>query len=158
MSAFQTKVTQRLDSLSITYRLLPHRQPVFTVVEAAQERGVPQEVMVKSILLRDKSQHYVMACVLGHMAVHPQAVRAHLPETWRRLSFATTEEIATITGYAPGAVSPVVLPHHMPLLFDVAITRCHLVNISSGDPMAGIELLASDLIRITNPQLAAITR
>ena len=158
MSEFQTRVTQRLDALGIPYRLLSHSRPVYTVVEAAQERGVAVEIMVKSMLLRDKDNHFVMACILGHAAVYPQAVRAQMPDTWRRLSFATPDEIEAITGYVPGAVSPVVLPEMMPLLFDVAITHCDLVNISSGDPMAGIELSADDLIEITGAKIAAITR
>jgi prolyl-tRNA editing enzyme YbaK/EbsC (Cys-tRNA(Pro) deacylase) len=44
------------------------------------------------------------------------------------------------------------------VIFDVKITRCEKVNISSGDPMAGLELDPSDLIRVSNAQLAPITK
>ncbi len=66
-----TKVTHLLDSHHISYRLLPHSEPVFTVATAAAQRGVVLEEMVKSILLREKTgqRRYVMA---GTQAVKPQ--------------------------------------------------------------------------------------
>jgi len=42
------------------------------------------------------------------------------------------------------------------VLFDEAIARCGRVNISSGDPMAGLELDPQDLIRLAGAQLAPI--
>lgn len=41
-------------------------------------------------------------------------------------------------------------------MFDKAIVRCAKVNISSGDPMAGLELAAEDLIHLANPIIAPI--
>jgi prolyl-tRNA editing enzyme YbaK/EbsC (Cys-tRNA(Pro) deacylase) len=156
MTIPQTLVIEILDAHQIPYRLLPHSEPVFTVEAAARQRGVVKEEMVKSILLRDKDRRYVMACVLGDVRVNPKAVRTYLPQEWRRLSFASGEEIEAITGCVQGAVAPVGLPDHVPVIFDEAIADCHMVNISSGDPMAGLELEARDLIGITGARLAPI--
>jgi prolyl-tRNA editing enzyme YbaK/EbsC (Cys-tRNA(Pro) deacylase) len=154
---FSTKITRFFDSLGISYRVLPHSRPVFTVEMAATQRGVVLEEMVKSILLRERKKHrFVMACVCGDSRLDPQAVRAYLPGEWKRLSFASAEEISTQTGYTKGSVAPLSLPDHIPVVFDDAIARCTKVNISSGDPMAGLELAASDLIRLSNPIIAAI--
>ena len=65
MSVPKTKITHLLDTNNISYHLLPHSEPVFTVEAAARQRGVVKEEMVKSILLRDKDGRYVMACVTG---------------------------------------------------------------------------------------------
>lgn len=156
MNIVRTKITELLDSHHISYRLLPHSEPVFTVEAAAAQRGVVKEEMVKSILLRDKNHRYVMACVTGDARLNPKAVRAHLPEGWKRLSFATAEEIRTTTGYVQGAVAPLCLPDEIPVIFDEAIAHCAKVNISSGDPMAGLELDPQDLIRLAGAQLASI--
>ncbi len=146
-----------LDAQGISYRLLPHTEPVFTVEAAASQRGVVKEEMVKSILLREKKKRrYVMACVTGDSRLDPQAVRGHLPGEWRRLSFASAEEISNITGYTQGAVAPLCLPKDIPVIFDEAIAQCEKVNISSGDPMAGLELAASDLIKLSGAILAPI--
>lgn len=158
MGALKTKITELLDSLGIAYRVLPHTEPVFTVEAAAAQRGVVKEEMVKSILLKDREGRYVMACVPGDAKLDPQAVRAVLPEDWKRLSFASADEIHAVTGYVQGAVAPLCLPDGMPVVFDEAITRCENVNISSGDPMAGLELAAQDLIRAARAKLAVITK
>ena len=156
MTTVRTKIIDLLDAQKIGYRLLQHSEPVFTVEEAAAQRGVSKDEMVKSILLRDKDEHYVMACVLGYSRVNPKAVRTYVPSEWRRLSFATAEEILSVTGCVQGAVAPLGLPDSVPVIFDAAITQCQKVNISSGDPAAGLELNTQDLIKAADPQIAAI--
>lgn len=158
MTIIHTKITQLLNAHSIPYRPLPHSEPVFTIETAALQRGVVKEEMVKSILLREsKSERYVMACVPGPARLNPQAVRPYLPGDWKRLTFATAEEITHITGYVQGAVAPLCLPDAVPVVMDEAFTYCTNVNISSGDPMLGLELLAKDLIKMANAIIGKIT-
>ena len=157
MPAPVTPITAALDADSIPYRVLHHREPVFTMATAARQRGVVEEEMVKSILLCDAGGRYVMACVLGDARLDPKAVRDHLGPGWRRLHFADADEIRAVTGCVQGAVAPLGLPAHVPVVFDAAIAGRDRVNISSGDPMAGLELAAADLIRAAGAQLADIT-
>lgn len=154
----QTKVIQRLERLSIRYRLLPHAEPVFTVEAAAEQRGVVKEEMVKSILLRDRKGRYVMACVTGDAMLDPRAVRDALGPGWGRFSFASEQEIQQVAGFVQGAVAPLGLPDEIPVIFDQAIEACEKVNISSGDPMFGIELATQDLIQAATATLAPISR
>jgi prolyl-tRNA editing enzyme YbaK/EbsC (Cys-tRNA(Pro) deacylase) len=159
LAMIKTEITDLLDAHQIVYRRLPHSEPVFTVEAAAAQRGVIKAEMVKSILLREqKGRRYVMACVTGEARVDPKAVRAYLPaaEGWKRLTFATAAEIQEVTGNVQGAVAPLCLPDEVRVIFDEAIARCHKVNISSGDPMAGLELDPQDLIRLARAQLAPI--
>ncbi|MDX1612929.1 MAG: YbaK/EbsC family protein [Candidatus Promineifilaceae bacterium] len=153
-----TKVIRLLRAHNVSYRLLPHSEPVFTVAAAAAQRGVVKEEMVKSILLRDKDRHYVMACVTGDDRLNPKGVRAVMPDSWRRLTFASAEEIEAVTGYVQGAVAPLGLPDDVPVIFDQAIAACRRVNISSGDPLAGLELEPDDLIRLAGARLALIAK
>lgn len=152
----RTRIIDLLDSLGIAYRVLPHSEPVFTVEAAAAQRGVVKDEMVKSILLKDRNGRYVMACVPGEAKLDPQAVRAALGEPWRRMSFASAEEIRAVTGYVQGAVAPLCLPDGVPVVMDEAFSRLVNCNISSGDPLAGLELAAADLIRLTRARLARI--
>lgn len=157
MSIIETKITVLLDTHNIPYRVLPHTEPVFTVEAAAAQRGVVKDEMVKSILLRErKGGRYVMACVTGDARLNPQAVRAYLPHDWKRLTFASAEEIQASTGYVQGAVAPLCLPDAVPVIFDEAIARCTRVSISSGDPMAGLELEPQDLIKLARAQVGQI--
>ena len=113
---------------------------------------------MKSILLREAGQdgRYVMACVPGADRVAARAVQAVLGEAWRRLHFASAEEIQAVTGCVQGAVAPIGLPDGVPVIFDEAIGRLTRCNISSGDPLCGLELAAADLIRVAHGRLAAI--
>lgn len=155
--AFQTRIITLLMERGISYRLLPHSEPVFTVEAAAAQRGVVKEEMVKSILLRErKKKRFVMACLTGDDRLNPQAVREQLPGSWKRLSFASREEILEATGFTQGAVAPLCLPEDIPIVFDTAIPKCKQVNISSGDPMAGLELATQDLLDLTGAQIAPI--
>ncbi|MDX8399696.1 MAG: YbaK/EbsC family protein [Gallionellaceae bacterium] len=154
---FRSKITEYLDANNIPYRILPHTEAVFTVEEAAAQQGVIKEEMIKSILLREKKQpRYVMACVTGDTRLDPQAIREHLPGEWRRLSFASAEEIQASTGYTQGAVAPLCLPDDIPVIFDKAIIECKKVNISNGNHMAGLELDAQDLIHLSGAIIAPI--
>jgi prolyl-tRNA editing enzyme YbaK/EbsC (Cys-tRNA(Pro) deacylase) len=114
--------------------------------------------MVKSILLVDRKGRYVMACVMGETRLDPKAVRAHLGEGWRRLHFASPEEIETVTGCVMGAVAPIGLPHDVPEVFDEGLLRWDLVSISSGDPMAGLELRQDDLQSVVGAAIASIAK
>jgi len=153
----KTQITDLLAGEKVPYRILPHSEPVFTVAAAASQRGVEAREMVKSILLREKSgTRYVMACVAGPDRLDPKAVRIHLAG-WKRLTFASAEEITTVTGYVKGAVAPLCLAADIPVFFDVALAALSKVNISSGDPMAGLELAADDLTRLSKATLSPIT-
>jgi prolyl-tRNA editing enzyme YbaK/EbsC (Cys-tRNA(Pro) deacylase) len=157
MDRIETKATRLLDDHGVAYRLLPHTTQVFTVAEAAAQRGVVAEEMVKSILLREsKGGRHVMACVLGPDRLDYRAVRDVLGEGWSRLTFAGDAEITAVTGYPKGAVNPLCLPDDVPIIFDEAIARCAKVNISTGDLMAGLEMPAADLVRLAGARLAAI--
>ncbi len=160
MPKINTKIIDLLNAQNIPYRLLRHTEAVFTVEAAAAQRGVVKEEMIKSILLREKSQprRYVMACLLGDARLDPKAVRAYLGEDWKRLTFASADEIRQVTGFTQGAVAPLCLPDGMPVLFDQSISKCHNVNISSGDLMAGLELKANDLIQLAGAQFASIIK
>ncbi len=155
----QSKVTTYLDTQGIEYKLLPHTEPVFTMEAAAAQRGVIPDEMLKSILLRDKSHNYVMACVLGYGQLDPKKVRAFFPDgQFRRLQFASAEEITKQTGYIKGAVSPFDLPDGIPLVIDERIHQLERFNTSTGDHMFGIELATADLLSATNPFLTDIQK
>ena len=86
-------------------------------------------------------------------------MRALFPEgRFRRLTFASAEEITARTGYIKGAVAPLGLPDTIPLIIDHNITKLERINTSSGDHMLGIELATADLLAIAKPQLADIQK
>jgi Cys-tRNA(Pro)/Cys-tRNA(Cys) deacylase len=153
---YRSRITELLDARGIAYRVLPHGAPVYTVEEAARQRDVVMEEMVKCILLRETHGRYVMTCVRGDMRVDHRAVRRALGPGWRRLHFAGTDEIEAVTGCVRGAVAPIGLPEDVALLMDERIAACEKVNISSGDVNFGLELAASDLFAVSEARFAQV--
>ena len=157
-SSIHTPITQLLDQQQVSYRRLPHGEPVYTVQAAAAQRGVARGEIVKAILLRESGgqRRFVLACVLGDDRLDLKAVQGALGPGWRRLTFANAEPIRQVTGAVQGAVTPLALPGSLPVLFDEAISARSQVNISSGDVMLGLELATADLIRLAGARLASI--
>ncbi|RLJ02087.1 MAG: hypothetical protein DRP10_02340 [Candidatus Aenigmatarchaeota archaeon] len=156
MSIMETKITQLLDSKGIKYRLLPHEKPVFTCEDAAKERNVPLDEMIKCILLVDKKKNYFLVCITSEKRVDTEKVREMM--NCKRLSFASEQEIEEILGYKIGAIPPLLLKTEVPILFDNAIMKKDKVNISSGDPKAGLELNPRDLISLIKPRFGNFSK
>jgi release factor glutamine methyltransferase len=150
-AAHSSPVMRILDERAVAFRLLPHKRIALTVALAAAERNVPEDEMVKCILLRDKAGQFVLAALPGNADLDVQQVRKFVPG-FSRLSFASPEEITQVTGYQLGAVSPFSLVEPIPVVVDQAISVLaaanRQVNISSGDPLLGIEFAAQDLLRL----------
>jgi len=152
----ETKVTLMFDSKGIKYRLLPHEKQVFTCEDAAKERNVILEEMIKCILLVDKKKNYFLACLLADRMLDTQRLRELMQCS--RLSFASKEEIKEVLGYEMGAIPPLMLKTHLPVIFDNGIMKKDKINISSGDPKAGIELSPGDLVPLVKPRFGDISK
>lgn len=155
-NTISTPITQYLDAQQVPYRLLPHLTPATTIEDAARQRGIKPNQMVKCILLRDMGDHLALACAPGDRNVDPKKVRALL--NWRRMTCVDLSQVETITGYALGTVTPLLLKTPMPIIFDHAILQQPLVTISSGSTLAGIALDVNDLVQLCQPQFAHIQR
>ncbi|MBA5763860.1 YbaK/EbsC family protein [Vibrio sp. 404] len=155
-NTFKTKLTEYLDLQQVNYRLLQHQTPAISIEDAAKQRGIRQSQMVKAILLRDMGDNYALACVPGNLSVDPKKVRAVLDS--RRMTCVDLSVIETITGYQIGTVTPLLLKHPMPIIFDHQILDEFEITISSGNNMAGIALSSSDLVELCQPIFANICR
>ncbi len=142
----ETNITNLLDTKGINYKLLPHTIPVFTCEDAAKERKVPMDEMIKCILLVDKGKKYYLACLTSDKKLNPQKARELVGCS--RLSFAQKKDIEEVLGYQLGAIPPLLLKVTIPILFDNTILKKEKVNISSGNPLAGIELDSKTLINL----------
>jgi len=151
-----THITQYLESQRVHFRLLPHQTPATTIEDAAKQRGISPQQMVKSIVLRDMSNRYAIACAPGDKSVDPKKVRALLG--WRRMTCVSMDEVISLTGYQIGTVVPLLLRTPMTIVFDQQLLAEPEVTISSGSNMAGLALSCEDLIQLAQPLLGDICR
>ena len=111
--------------------------------------------VLKGILLVDKEKKYYLACLTSDKKLNLQKVRELVGCS--RLSFAVKKDIEEVLGYQLGAIPPLLLKTTIPILFDKIILKKVKVNISSGNPSAGIELDSKTLIELVKPSLGDIS-
>jgi Cys-tRNA(Pro) deacylase len=151
-----TPVTRLLTERGVPFTLAVHNRPAMTVAEAAAQRNMRPGQLVKTMVLRLPDGSHVAALVPGDRDVDLRLVRAALGV--RRLAWLPREEVETVTGYPPGAVSPVGIAGVREILADPALAAEDEIAISSGVHGAGIRLRAADLLALIQPRLIPISR
>jgi len=147
----RTPVTIALDAWGVSYRLHLHQGPISSVEQAARERGLIPEQIIRSLLFRLENGEFVLVLMPGPGKVSWPKLRRRLGVT--RLTTAAAEIVQSITGYPPGSVSPYGLPSTVRLLADLRLLRHTTVSIGAGIPDAGVILRTEDLLRTLQPEL-----
>jgi Cys-tRNA(Pro) deacylase len=143
--AISTPVTEDLESKGIPYRLYVHTKPLESLEQAARERDLAPEQIIRSLLFRCEAQSYVMVLMPGPSRVDWGKLRRFLKVS--RITTATSEEVLTTTGYPTGAVSPFGLPGEMRVLADDRICDHVTISLGAGIRNAGVILQRDDLLR-----------
>jgi Cys-tRNA(Pro)/Cys-tRNA(Cys) deacylase len=146
-----TAVTEALDALEIPYRLHIHQNPLRSLEQAAQERGLEPTQIVRSLLFRCEHETYVLVLIAGSKKVNWTKLRRHLGVS--RITTATPEQVLEITGYPPGTVSPFGLASPLRILADHGITDHEEISLGAGIPNAGILLARDDLLKALNLEM-----
>jgi Cys-tRNA(Pro) deacylase len=143
MVSFKTQLTDFLDAQKIPYRVKYHSKPVFTSEDAAIERGVRLSQIVKTMLLADGND-ILVAVLPSHKRLDVKKLKKLSGH--KNLQFMDKELIERRTGLIVGAVAPLGrILEGIPLFVDVSVFQEEFLDISSGDPNAGLELHRDDL-------------
>ncbi|MEW6566597.1 MAG: YbaK/EbsC family protein [Chloroflexota bacterium] len=144
-------VTLALDQLGIHYRLHLHPQPVRSLEQAAAERGLAPDQIVRSLVFRLEDGSFALLLMPGRAKASWPKLRRTLGVN--RLTTATPDEVRQATGYEPGAVSPFGLPQPLRLLADVSLLKHDWVSIGAGIHNAGVILHREDMVRALRPEV-----
>jgi Cys-tRNA(Pro)/Cys-tRNA(Cys) deacylase len=143
MVSFKTQLTDFLDAQKVPYRVKYHSKPVFTSEEAAIERGVRLSQIVKTMLLADGND-ILVAVLPSHKRLDVKKLKKLSGH--KNLQFMDKESIERRTGLIVGAVAPIGRNlEGIPLFVDSSVFNEEFLDISSGDPKAGLELHRDDL-------------
>lgn len=140
-----TPVSQHLSSIQIQHRLFHHVGPVYSLEQAAQERGQQPAQIVRSILFRLAEGEYAMVLMAGPGQIDWRALRRFLGQS--RLTTASEEEVLSVTGYPIGAVSPLGVTQPLRVLVDESVLAQEEVSIGSGLRGTTVILQVKDLMR-----------
>ena len=152
----KTVVMRQLDAQSIPYEVSCQDTPTRGAEGAAQQRGIPICQVVKSLLVVMPGRKYCLALVTGDRKLSLHKLGTALGQ--KNLQLARRDDVAAVTGYEPGAVSPLGLRRRLAIIVDQAVLRQETVSISGGRHDVGIQLHPQDLVRATEGWVADITQ
>jgi Cys-tRNA(Pro) deacylase len=156
VQSIRNQIVVALEKAGIPYRIKLHTSAVFTSEDAARERGVALKQIVKTMLLSDKARRIVVALLPGDRRMHIKKINRLLKGDFQLMS---PEDVQSATGFVVGAISPVgLVTHGWEMVADPNIFSNEWVDISSGDPSAGIELRSVDLRELLHCRIEDISR
>lgn len=156
MTKIKTHAMRTLDEQGIPYQVLMHAHKARNVEEAAAERGVSAQQLVKTLVARRPDKRHVIALVRGDQRLSLKKLARALDV--KALEMAPEADVPRITGYQIGAVAPLGLRRtDVPIYVDHHILEQPQVSISAGRHDAGLELATEDLVRAVGGQVADIT-
>ncbi len=150
-----TPVTQALDALGIPHRLHVHTTPLRSLEQAASERGLLPNQIVRSLVFRLEDEKYILVLMPGPGKVDWPKLRHHLGVS--RVTTAEADEVLEVTGYKTGAVSPFGLPEPLRVLADRRIMDHETISIGAGIRNAGVILRRDDLLHAIQPEMGDFT-
>lgn len=127
-----------------------------TVQEAAEQRNMRTGQMVKTMVLRLPDGSHIAALVPGDRDVDLKLIKQLYGI--RRLSWVAREEVEALTGYPPGAVSPVGIGGVREILADPLFLQEEELAISSGRHGAGVRLATADLLGVIDARMVTISK
>ena len=134
----QTEITRKFDALQIPYKIKLHRTSVFTSEDAARERGVRISQIVKTMLLIEPNGNVIMAVLPGDRRLNVKAIKQFTGH--KDLRFMDKIGMEQM-GLVVGAIAPVDDRfNHLVKFIDPRVFEEDIIDISSGDPKAGIEI------------------
>ncbi len=149
-----TPATRQLDQLRIPYQLHVHAHPLHSLEQAARERGLDPDQIVRSLLFRLESGEFVLVLMPGARQVSWPKLRQYLGVS--RITTASREQVLAATGYPPGAVSPFGLPHPLRILADREILLNETLSLGAGVPNTGLILSRDDLLAVVQPEIVPL--
>jgi Cys-tRNA(Pro) deacylase len=147
----KTNVTDFLDAQGISYTIKKHAEPALTCETAAAQRNVRVSQIVKCMVGRDdKAALYVML-LPGHKTLKIKKVRKYVGG--KPIKLADPTLLASELGLTVGAISPTDFIGKARIIMDPTVLEEEFVDISSSDPMAGVELTSRDLQAVTQAEV-----
>jgi prolyl-tRNA editing enzyme YbaK/EbsC (Cys-tRNA(Pro) deacylase) len=143
------RIRELLTAQSIAFREL-HHEPTRTSEDSARVRGEPLHHGGKALLLKGDAE-FALFVLPADRQLDSNAIRQKFG--WRKLRFATPEELKEQTGLVPGSVPPFgppILPFD--LYLDEEIPHNERIAFNAGSLTDSIILATADYLRVAQPK------
>ena len=143
------QVESLLNQHGIAFQVLRH-EPVYTSEEAARVRGTPLASGAKALICKG-ADNFVMFVVPADRKLDSHAVRR--AKGWKKLRFATREEVLELTGLTPGSIPPFGSLFGLPTHCDERLGQSEVINFNAGDHSMSVSMRYADYVLVEKPEL-----
>ena len=151
VSVFE-QVESLLAQHGVAYQVLRH-EPVHTSEEAARVRGTPLASGAKALVCKGE-EGFVMFVVPADRKLDSHAVRR--ARGWRKLRFATREEVLELTGLAPGSIPPFGSLFGLSTFCDERLGDNDVINFNAGNHSISVSMRYADYVQVEKPTLGTL--
>jgi Ala-tRNA(Pro) deacylase len=142
------RVERLLQQHGVGFQTLRH-EPVYTSEQAAQIRGTPLASGAKALLCKGDSGFALFVLPADRKLAGPAARKA---QGWRKLRFATREEVLQLTGLTPGAIPPFGSLFGLSTLCDQRLAENETINFNAGDHGISVSMRYVDYVQVEAPR------
>jgi len=146
-SIFQ-RVEKLLNGADIAFDVMRH-EPVYTSEEAAAIRGVSLASGAKALICKGDDA-FAMIVLPADLKLAGKTVRR--ARGWRKLRFATREEVEQLTGLQPGSIPPFGSLFDLPTLCDSRLAENETINFNAGDHSISVSMRYEDYLKAERPE------
>lgn len=156
-SILHDRVRESLDSAGIDYEPLACEPHLADTAEFCAHYGISPEEACNAILvvLKTEPRRYVACLVRADTKLDVNRKVSAITGV-KRMSFASSEETADLTGMLIGGVSIAGLPADMPLYIDQRVMEQPRVIIGGGNRHSKARLAPSELLKLPNASVADV--
>ena len=145
-----TKITDWLDSKSISYKQL-HHPPTKTSQQAADVRGQSLSIGGKALVLK-VNDIFCLFVISAAKKLNSSLIKKHLKV--KNLRFATPQELMDLTGLVPGSVPPFGKPIlDLDIFVDNSIVKNDKIAFNAGSLTDSIIMSTKDYLQIAKPKI-----
>lgn len=151
-------VTRLLDQRRIAYKAFELPAEKLGARETADLLGIDPALVYKTIVVtRDKPRKPLLVVVPGDSIVDLKLVAAAMGE--KKVYLPTEREAEALTGLQAGGISPLaLLQRGFRVLIDASAEDYPEIHVSGGQRGLNIRLAVADLLKLTDAQLAPVSR
>lgn len=156
-SILHDRVRASLDAAAIEYEPLACEPHLADTAEFCAHYGISPEEACNAILvvLKTEPRRYVACLVRADTKLDVNRKVSAITGV-KRMSFASSEETADLTGMLIGGVSIAGLPADMPLYIDQRVMEQPRVIIGGGNRHSKARLAPSELLKLPNASVADV--
>lgn len=153
----KTNAVRIMENLHIPFELLEYaiEDGHTSAANAALKIGVPEEQILKTLVVRGDKSGILMVCVPGGRELNLKTLATASGN--KKIELVALREITPLTGYIRGGCSPVGTKKKYPVFIDESVLCCDYVIVNAGHQGLLFKLKPEDLIKASEASAINLT-